>query len=396
MKWLLFAMLFWANGVYAEKTPILSRNVGVQVSLAFKHYEQDKLIDAFRVLNKVTTKAGFDKAYVDRFRANLYWSLNQQEQAITMLESAVAQHALVKKEQLQSQRMLADLYLNAGQTNKAIDLYLSLINTAPDKGLYQNLAQAYYQTQAWKRLIPAADKAIALSVQFDKSVHLLQLSAFYKLQYYKKATAILTQLTQTYPTEKRWWMQLAAIYNLREDHARTLSTYELAYARGHLDSANQVKTLARLRANQGAPYQAAQLLELSLDKGLLAKNSQLYKEIAGYWQLAREHGKAQQYWGKSAQLSGNGKHYLMQAQLLALLGQYDAMLSSLNKINTQNNTFKAEVALLKVQAVFELKRYQQAFTLARLAANYPSVEKRALAWLRVIENKLQSLQVAVL
>jgi len=396
MKWVLFVMLFWVNGVYAEKVQSLSRSVGLQVSLAFKHYEQDKLTDALSVLNKVTTKAGFDKAYVDRFRANLYWSLNQQDQAIIMLESAVAQHALVKKEQQQSQRMLADLYLNVGQTNEAIDLYLGLINTAPDKGLYQNLAQAYYQTQAWTLLIPTADKAIALSAQFNKSVHLLQLSAFYKLQYYKQATVTLTKLTQLYPTEKRWWMQLAAMYNLRQDHARTLSTYELAYARGYLDSTNQIKTLARLRANQGAPYQAAQLLELSLDQSLLAKNSQLYKEIAGYWQLAREHDKAQQYWGKSAQLSGNGEHYLIQAQLLALLGQYDAMLSSLNKINTQNHKFKAQVALLKIQAAFELKHYQQALTMARLAANYPSAAKRALAWIRMIESKQQSLQVEML
>lgn len=391
MKWLLLAMLFWANGADAEKALSLSRNVGVQVSLAFEYYEQDKLTDALSILNKITTKAGFDKAYVNRFRANLYWSLNQQDKAITMLESAVAQNVFVKKEQQQSKRMLADLYLNSEQPNKAIGLYLSLIKAAPDKDLYQNLAQAYYQMQAWKLLIPVADKAIALSAKFNKSAHLLQLSAFYKLKYYKKATVTLTKLTQAYPTEKRWWMQLAAIYNLRQDNARTLSTYELAYARGYLDSANHVKTLARLRANQGTPYQAAQLLELSLDQGLMAKNSQLYKEIAGYWQLAREHDKAQQYWGKSAQLSGNGKHYLIQAQLLALLGQYDAMLSSLNKIKTKNNKFMAQVVLLKIQAVFELKRYQQALTLARLAANYPSAEKRALAWLRVIESKQQSL-----
>jgi len=389
---LFLSVLLFVPQLSAAKKFTLSPKVGQQVSTVFELYELGKLEQALIRVNRIKARSPFDKAYVNRFKGNLYWETGDEDKALQALEIAVAEHALAEKEQMQSQRMLADLYLNKKQTDKAIAVYQSLLKKQPSEDLYKHLAIAYYQKKSWNQLVDATHNAINLKTGFNQSVHILQLSALYELKDYRNATKTLLKLTKHDPSTKRWWMQLASSYRLLKQDKKALATYELAYQQGLMDSSSDILQLANFRASLGAPYRAALLLESALNTKKVTVNANNYKQLAMFWQVAREHDKAQQYWGKSADLSGEVLHYVTQAQLLHLLGRYDKMLQVLLPIKSDNAELQGKVKLTQVQALFSLKKYQQAQDIAHQQVENPSSKKRALQWVKLLENRRNAMQ----
>jgi tetratricopeptide (TPR) repeat protein len=383
---LLFTLLF-SQQLLAAKKFILTPKVGQKIMAVFELYELGKSPQALKMLNNIRSRSAFDKAYINRFKGNLYWESGNEEKALQALLIAVSENALSENEQRQSQRMLADLYLNQKQTNEAIKLYKLLVEKRESEDLYKHLAIAYYQEHAWNKLVDATRNAINLSLEFNQSVHILQLSGFYELKDYSNASITLLKLVKEDPTNKRWWMQLASNYRLLNEDKKALATYELAYHHGFISSANEIKQLAYFRASSGAPYQAALLLETAINKQQVVISAKNYKSLAIFWQAAREHDKAQQYWGKSADLSGEQKDYLTQAQLLQVLGRYENMLTVLATIKPDDSNLEGKVALTKIQALFALKKYRQAQILAQNLVKNPSGKKRALQWVKLLENR---------
>jgi len=383
----ILSTLFFVPQLYAAKQFSLSAKVGLQVTAAFELYEQEKVAETLEKIEKIKPRSGFDKAYINRFKGNLYWELGNEEKALQALQVAVDEHALSEVEQRQSERMLADLYLNQKQADKAITLYKALIAQEPSEDLYKHLAISYYQKKSWNKLVDATHNAIALSPEFNQSIHILQLSGLYELKDYKRASKTLIKLTQHDADNKRWWMQLASTYRLLKQDKTALATYEQAYQLGFMSSATEIKQLAHFRASLGAPYQAATLLESAINDKKVPANAKNYQHLAQFWQVAREHDKAQQYWAKTAQLSGETQHYLTQVQLLHLLGHYDKMLSVLAVIKPENEAQQAKVALTQVQALFALKKYQQAKLIATDLAEKQDNQDRALQWVKLLENR---------
>lgn len=381
------SVLLFSQHLHAAKKHTLTAKVGQQVATVFELYELGKLEQALISVNKINPRSRFDKAYIHRFKGNLYWETGDEKSALKALEIAVSEEALSEKEQRQSLRMLADLYLNQKQTKQAVDIYQALIDQQPSEDLYKHLAIAHYQQQAWLQLVDATHNAIKLSSEFNQSVHILQLSALYELKDYKNANKTLLKLTKQDPTTKRWWMQLASTYRLLNQDKKALATYELAFQQGFMDSSSEIKQLANFRASLGAPYQAALLLESALAAKQVETNAKTYKQLAMFWQVAREHDKAQDYWGKSAALSGEAEYYLTQAKLLHLLGRYDKMLQVLATIKSDNAKMQGQISLTQVQALFALKKYQQAQRVASSLIDNPTSQKRALQWVKLLENR---------
>jgi len=384
---LLVLILLFIQPLYAAKKYTLSPQVGKQISRVFELYELGKSTHALQKLNNIHPRSRFDKAYINRFKGNLYWEAGDEKKALQSLKLAVSDNALAQKEQRQSQRMLADLYLNQKQTDRALELYQVLIEIQASEDLYKHLAIAYYQLKSWNNLVDATRNAIKLSTVFNQSVHILQLSALYELKDYKSASITLLKLIKKDTSNKRWWMQLASNYRLLNEDKKALATYELAYQYGFLTSSDEIKQLAYFRSSLGAPYQAALLLESAIKNQQVDISAKNYKTLAVFWQTAKEHDKAQHYWGKSADLSGNALYYLTQAQLLQTLGRYEKMLTVLSLINSDNNQLQNKVSLTKIQALFALKKYQQAQNIADVLVKNPTSKKRALQWVKLIESR---------
>jgi len=385
--------LLLTQQLHASSEFSLTARVGQQVTSAFELYELGQLKEALVAVEKIRPRSGFDKAYVSRFQGNLYWELEVEEKALQALQVAVDENALSEAEQLQTERMLADLYLNAKQTEKAIALYKSLIIKQASEDLYKHLALAHYQQMAWNKLVDATRNAIELSPEFNQSIHILQLSGLYELKDYKNASQTLLKLTQHDAANKRWWMQLASTYRLLSQDKKALATYEQAYQLGFMSSATEIKQLAHFRASLGAPYQAATLLESAIDDQQLPSSAKNYQQLALFWQVAREHDKAQHYWGKSALLSGDTQHYLTQVHILHMLGRYDQMLDVLAVVKPTDEELQGKVALTQIQALFALKKYQQARMIADQLVAHSSSKDRAEQWVKLLDSRTSDEQL---
>lgn len=384
---LLISNLFFVVSSIASGKFSLTPRVGQQVTKAFELYELGEIDKTLDIIAKIKPRSAFDKAYIKRFQGNLYWEKGNEKLALQSLQVAVSENALSEKEQHQSERMLADLYLNQKQTNNAIELYRNLIKKVPSEDLYKHLALAYYQKKSWNNLVDATANGIKLSSEFNQSIHILQLSALFELNDYSKANKTLIKLTEHDAQTKRWWMQLASTYQLLKQDKKALATYEQAYQLGFLKSSSEIKRLANFRASLGAPYQAALLLESAINNGELPKSAKSYQQLAQFWQVAREHDKAQQYWGKSARLSGDAQSYFTQAQLLQLLGRHEKMLAVLAVINVNEPVLQENVAITQVQGLFALKKYQQAKQVALELIENSNNKERARQWVKLLENR---------
>ncbi|GLS90991.1 hypothetical protein GCM10007916_20580 [Psychromonas marina] len=384
---LLIANLFFSASSIASEKFSLSARVGQQVTKAFELYELGNIDKTLAVIEKIRPRSAFDKAYIKRFQGNLYWEKGDEKRALQSLHIAVNEHALSDHEQSQSERMLADLYLNQKQTDNAIKLYKTLIQKVPSEDLYKHLALAYYQKKSWNNLVDATSNGIKLSAEFNQSIHILQLSALFELKDYKKANKTLVKLTEHDAKTKRWWMQLASTYQILKQDKKALATYEQAYQLGFLENKSEIKRLANFRASLGAPYQAALLLESSINSGKLAADSKNYQQLAQFWQVAREYDKAQQYWGRSADLNGDAQNYFTQAQLLQLLGRHEQMLTVLASIKADDQALQGKVAITQVQGLFALKKYQQAKQIAEQLIDNPDNKDRALQWVKLLESR---------
>lgn len=384
---ILLCTLFISHQLQASNDFVLTERVGKQVGKAFELYELGKIDQTLLMIEKIHPRSDFDKAYLKRFQGNLQWEKGRQQQALNSLEIAVNLKALAPLEQRQSERMLADLYLNQQQTDDAIRLYQHLIAEEPSEDLYKHLALSYYQKNSWQAVVDATRNGVVLSQAFNQSLHILQLSGLFELKDYQNANLTLQKLTEHDPENKRWWMQLISTYQLLGRSENALATYEQAYQLGFINSSNEIKQLANFRASLGAPYQAAQLLQSAISDKRVPENAKNYQQLAMFWQVAREHDKAQYYWGKSASLSGDAKHYLTQAQLLQLLGRYEQMLAVLSAIKAEDDSLKGQVAFAKVQGLFALKRYQKAKLVAQQLVNDPDNNERATQWVKLLNSR---------
>ncbi|MEI6896174.1 MAG: hypothetical protein V5786_01545 [Psychromonas sp.] len=384
---LFLSSLLFVQQLYASNKYSLSAQIGRQMSAVFELYELDKLNQTLLAVNKIRPRSAFEKAYIKRFQGNVYWQMGKEQKALQSLLLAVEINALSDVEQRQTERMLADLYLNQKQPTKAIQLYKTLIAEEASEDLYKHLALGYYQKKSWTQVVNASRNAIKLSGKFNQSLHVLQLSALYELKSYRNASKVLIKLTQHDASNKRWWMQLASTYRLLKQDKKALATYEQAYQLGFMVSSTEIRQLAYFRSYLGAPYQAAVLLESAMKDKKVRSNAKSYQQLAHFWQAAREHDKAQQYWGKSARLSGNTRHYLVQAQLLYMLGRYDKILQVLAAVKSKNKELQGKVALTQVQALFALKKYQQAKNIATELVKNPTIKDRAIQWVKLLESR---------
>ncbi|MCE2570721.1 tetratricopeptide repeat protein [Motilimonas eburnea] len=393
MKWILTLLLLVSSCfalANAASQTALSAALAKQVKPAHQFYQQQQYQKALQVLKQTSPKAGFETAYVKRFTGNLYWLLDQPKAALRSLSEAVAEQALPPLEQSQTQRMLADLYLAEQQAKQALQHYRKVDKSQRDANYYLHMAQAYYQLEQWQNVVNHAQLGIKRSKVFNQSAQLMLLNGYYQLGQLANAAKVLQGLTEHQPDNKRWWQQLSSVYLQMNDHKRALSTLEIAYQANMLQGARELQNLARLRANAGLPYQAANLLAAHLDNGSLDANVSNLTELAGYWQQAREYQRAAKVWGKVAAQTGLAKHYMQQASLYSLAQDHQQAIKVLESLgHSLPAATQGSVALAKVQAYYALNQYQQALQYARQAQQQQTTASQASNWVALLENKLE-------
>ena len=380
-------------------TQLVGPSVGKKVQKAFELYSADDLDGALVLLLEIEAKKAYDRAYVDRFIAVMYATKGDQEdKAIKYLKQAVAPDVLNEADHGESLKLLADLQMQTKDYKEALKNYYAWMEFTgkQDADTYVKIANAYYSTRRLDKIIEPADKAIALyGDKHNQNPYILKITSYYERKMYKDAVKVLETVVQIFPENKQWWTQLGMFYLLVEDYTKAVQTLELAYIQGFLEKESEIKTLANLYSQSGAPYRAAKLLEKHIGSGLVKRDETNLNALANAYHSAQHIGTAAKYYGELAKLTNEAQHYRKQGMLLKQDEQFKSAIVVLNKALEKGAKSPGRLYMSLAESHFYLGQYKQANVEIKKAMKDPKTRKVARSWVSFIEDTARRKNVAI-
>lgn len=372
---LALVLLLASHSVFSQE---LSQYTATRVQKAHQLAQDENIKEAIDTLKQIETSRPYDQAFVARMLGVFLWQDDQPQAAIEALNQAVASGLLRDEQSWVTKRMLADLYLNQQQFERALVHYYGLTKGVPQEhsedDIWLRIAQSHYQLEQWRKVLPAANQYMQLSAEEPLQALSLKLGAQLQLKLWKKAIPTLEQLIVLQPDKVNWWRQLAGLQIRLEKEADALNTLSLAKLNKLPLTQNDRRMLAQLYAKRGIPERAA--MEISeLDHAY--SDAKLLAEQGIYWQSAKEWDKAIEIWKLAAELD---KQYQWNvAQLMVQQGQYQEALPVLNKVEGR----RVEVALAKTRALYKLNRVEDALIEAKRAQKIEA-SPQVNSWIRYL------------
>jgi Flp pilus assembly protein TadD len=386
-----------------RKTQLVGPTVGKKVGRAFEAYSADDIDGAITILLDIKTSKSYDRAYLDRFIANMYATKGGDaniKQAVKYLKSSIEPDVLNYKEHADSIKLLADLEMQEKAYADALKHYKQWMDFTleEDANTYVKIAQANYELKTLDKMIAPADKAIALYNKEGKpnqNPYILKLTSYYERKQYKNAVDVLETVIQIFPENKQWWTQLGMFYMLVEDYTKALATLDMAYKQGFLEKESEIKTLANLYATNNVPYKSGKLLEKYIDNGLIPRDEKSIATMANAFHAAQEIKAAAKYFGEAAKLSNDPKHYRKQGVLLQQAEQYKAAIGPLKKAIELGISNEGRVYMTIAESYFYQEDYKQAYVYIKKAMEDPKSKKAARSWASYIKDTAERKKVKI-
>lgn len=356
----------------------LSQYTAIRVQKANQLAQDEKFLEAIEALQKIDTSKAYDQAFVARMLGVFYWQNEQIKPAIKHLTLAVKSQQLEDEQGWVTQKMLADLLLSDQQFSAALPHYYQLVEQVPatqkEDQVWLRIAQAHYQVEQWKSVIPATDKYRHFQTKDELQPLSLKLGAQLQLKRWNDAIPTLEKLVTLQPEKVNWWRQLVSLQLQQGQNKQALSTLALAKGQGVALSQKDRILLAQLYAQSGIPERAA--IEISQLEGADA-DVDLVVSQASYWQQAREWSKATKQWQLAAK--HDRKYHWNVAQLMVQEGQYQQALEVLEHVQGR----EVDVALAKTRAYYKLDQFEQALIHAK-QANHIEPSKQSRSWIKYL------------
>jgi tetratricopeptide (TPR) repeat protein len=370
----------------------LGPRIGKKVQNAFELYLEDNVEGALEILLDLNPSNKFDQAYVGRFIGNMYAGLEgKATEALKYLKEAEALDQLPFDDHAGVLKLVADLSLQEKEYEQALVYYQKYMDFSfdQDANVYLRMANSYYELKQYDNVLAPAKKSIELFEKPNQNPYVLIMASYYERKMYPEAVKAVETLVKVFPENPKWWTQLGMFYMLTEDYERGLSTMEVAYKQGYLETQSQVKQLAQLYATNGIPYKAAMIQEKFITSGLIDKTEQALSIMASTFQNAKEFGKAAKYFGEAAKLSSDADLYRRQANVLMVLEDYKAAVTAFNKSLDAGIKRKGQVYMGLAEAHFYLENWKDAYAAILEAKKDNSTKNSARGWESYIKDTAQ-------
>ena len=361
----------------------LGPRVGRKVQQAFDLYTADDIEGALEILLELNPGSDFDKALVERYIGNMYAGLNgKADVALKHLYNAKNLDQLPFDDHKDVIKLIADLSLQEKKYEEAIKHYEEYIAFSYDEDpqVYLRMANSYYELKQYNEVLKPAKRANELFEKPNQNPHVLIFASYYERKMYPEATKAVETLVKIFPEDPKWWRQLGMFYMLTEDYERGLSTMEVAYKQGFLETASQMKQLAQLYATNGIPYQAASVQEKYINSGLIEKTEQAVSIMANTFQNAKEFEKAAKYYGEAAKFSNDADLFRKQANVYMMLEQFDKAAMAYQKSLDAGVKRKGTVYMGLAEANFYMEKWKASHKAILEAIKDKATARSARGW----------------
>jgi len=260
---LLLASLLWLDAAFARDDDCgIERNVKakpldestwqrlnrIYEFVGEENYQQAR--DDLLSLEKRARGNRYLEAIVYQALAQVQWSLEDFDAALSSFERAVELDALPDEPHFSLMYQIAQLYYMKGRYTDALErLRVWFCKSPPERikaDAYVLEASIHAQLKNWQKLIDAIDKAIAMDEEPRENWYQLKLAANFELEDFPAAADTLEVMIRRWPAKKLYWTQLSNVWFKLEQNDKALAVMALAYRNHLLDTQSDYLYLSNL------------------------------------------------------------------------------------------------------------------------------------------------------
>ena len=363
---------------------------------AREHLDAQRYAEAEKALGRLSfgRLTAHERAQAERLYGYIAYGQEKNEAAIEHLGKALAEDALPPADQ-------ADVLFQIAQIQAVERRWRDVIATLeswfavverPNSVGYFLMALSHYQLENLDAALLPAKKAVQIAKTPQSAWLQLLLAIHLTRKDYAAATPVLDQMIALYPnTGKDYWLQLSALYGVREDTARALAVLEVAHRKRILTDDRDLLRLLQLTLSRGIPYRAAEIFETEMAAQRFQDDPEALELLSAAWILAREVPRAEEPLARAAELVAKGELYVRLAQIQMLQEEWAEAAATLRKALAKGGLREpANVQLLLGIAYYNERNLQEARTWFAHAQQSGSTREQAQTWIEHIDREIDA------
>ena len=370
-----------------------------RVDAKIEEKKYDEAEDILRYWYKKNWRSrSYNKAVIARTYGFFLFQRERFEEALEKLQTAYDENALPLVEATSLVQAMAQLYSSQGQITKAKELLLNFIekaesNPKPVPGMhnvYAITALIYASEKNYDVAYDFINLAISLSTAFREDWYQLKFAIEYNREDYLNAEISAKELLLNKPENKRYYVQLSAIYNILEKYDLSLATIEVSYMKGLLEKPEEFTNLASFYLYKQNPAMSARVLETALSNNNIEFDKANAKLLSDAWLFAKERSKSLEVIGKSLDTNPKDEKLIKQYINIAFSAfNWDEVINGINRANRNGVEDDGKHALMIGIAFFEkknLKKAEASFVDASKSKKYADQGKAWLEYLNALNG----------
>ncbi|MCC5855467.1 MAG: tetratricopeptide repeat protein [Idiomarina sp.] len=376
----------------------LNERLSRRVIQAFELYEEEDVLGAMRILEDSNPRTNYERAYIARMLGSLAAALDEEQArpqfVIEQLEKALEFDILSFNDQRASLQLLANMYLQTEQYQKAIDMFIRYLQFAgewnPD--VLFRIAASHMELENYPRVIPFARKAIENYERPNRNPYVLMVGAYFQQGNIPGAISVMEEGIVVMPEETRWWSQLGAFYALNEEFDKSLATLNIAYDAGYLERSADFRYLVQMYANNSIPFHAGEVMERHLRRGDIEPTRANWASAARSFFSAREFTRSAEAYEQAVAVAEDDEnriaHLRSQGDALMLAEKYVEASRSFRRaieLGPDNDT-SGRLYMSLAEAHFYANQYRQALAAAENAQRFSATRRNAESWANYIRD----------
>ena len=395
-----FIVTFISSTIFSDD--VLNETVYWELTRVDAKIEEKKYDEAEDILRywykKNWRSRSYNKAVIARTYGFFLFQRERFEEALEKLQTAYDENALPLVEATSLVQAMAQLYSSQGQIPKAKELLLNFIekaesNPKPVPGMhnvYAITALIYASEKNYDIAYDYINLAISLSTAFREDWYQLKFAIEYNREDYLNAEISAKELLLNKPENKRYYVQLSAIYNILEKYDLSLATIEVSYMKGLLEKPEEFTNLASFYLYKQNPAMSARVLETALSNNNIEFDKANAKLLSDAWLFAKERSRSLEVIGRSLDEDPKDEKLIKQYINIAFSAfNWDEVINGINRANRNGVEDDGKHALMIGIAFFEkknLKKAEASFIDASKSKKYADQGKAWLEYLNALNG----------
>ena len=395
-----FFIIFISSTIFSDD--VLNETVYWELTRVDAKIEEKKYDEAEDILRywykKNWRSRSYNKAVIARTYGFFLFQRERFEEALEKLQTAYDENALPLVEATSLVQAMAQLYSSQGQIPKAKELLLNFIEKAesspkPVPGMhnvYAITALIYASEKNYDVAYDYINLAISLSTAFREDWYQLKFAIEYNREDYLNAEISAKELLLNKPENKRYYVQLSAIYNILEKYDLSLATIEVSYMKGLLEKPEEFTNLASFYLYKQNPAMSARVLETALSNNNIEFDKANAKLLSDAWLFAKERSRSLEVIGRSLDDDPKDEKLIKQYINIAFSAfNWDEVINGINRANINGIEDDGKHALMIGIAFFEkknLKKAEASFIDASKSKKYADQGKAWLEYLNALNG----------